>query len=180
VARSVTKINNLHGVPLGNKKGTEKNLNFTKKMATETERKFLVKSEFRHMAVREIKIIQAYLSIDPQKTIRIRLTDHEAFLTVKSRPQKNSITRNEWEVEIPVNDAQEMMSICLPGRIVKTRYLVPEGKHTFEIDVFHEKNEGLVIAEIELNADDESFDKPDWLGDEVTGIPQYYNANLIK
>ena len=149
-------------------------------MATETERKFLVKSEFRHLAVREIKITQAYLSIDPQKTIRIRLADSKAFLTVKSRPQKNSITRNEWEVEIPVNDAQEMMSICLPGRIVKTRYLVPLGTHTFEIDVFHEKNEGLVVAEIELNSDNESFDKPDWLGDEVTGMPQYYNANLIK
>lgn len=149
-------------------------------MATETERKFLVKNEFRHLAVREIKITQAYLSIDPQKTIRIRLADSKAFLTVKSRPQKNSITRNEWEVEIPVNDAQEMMSICLPGRIVKTRYLVPLGTHTFEIDVFHEKNEGLVVAEIELNSDNESFDKPDWLGDEVTGMPQYYNANLIK
>lgn len=149
-------------------------------MATETERKFLVKNEFRHLAVREIKITQAYLSIDPQKTIRIRLADSKAFLTVKSRPQKNSITRNEWEVEIPVNDAQEMMSICLPGRIVKTRYLVPFGTHTFEIDVFHEKNEGLVVAEIELNSDNESFDKPDWLGDEVTGMPQYYNANLIK
>ncbi len=154
--------------------------NFAIKMATETERKFLVKNEFRHLAVREIKITQAYLSIDPQKTIRIRLADSKAFLTVKSRPQKNSITRNEWEVEIPVNDAREMMSICLPGRIVKTRYLVPAGTHTFEIDVFHEKNEGLVVAEIELNSDDESFDKPDWLGDEVTGMPQYYNANLIK
>ena len=83
-------------------------------------------------------------------------------------------------MEIPVNDAQEMMSICLPGRIAKTRYLVPSGKHNFEIDVFHEKNEGLIIAEIELNKEDERFDKPDWLGDEVTGLPQYYNANLIK
>ena len=149
-------------------------------MATETERKFLVKNEFRHLAVREIKITQAYLSIDPQKTIRIRLADSKAFLTVKSRPQKNTITRNEWEVMIPLIDAREMMSICLPGRVVKTRYLVPSGIHTFEIDVFHEKNEGLIVAEIELNSDDESFDKPDWLGDEVTGMPQYYNANLIK
>lgn len=149
-------------------------------MAKETERKFLVKSEFRHLAVREIRIIQTYLSIDPQKTIRIRIADEKAFLTVKSRPQKNTITRNEWEVEIPLIDAREMMSICLPGRIVKTRFLVPSGIHTFEIDVFHEKNEGLIVAEIELNSDDESFDKPDWLGDEVTGESQYYNANLIK
>ena len=149
-------------------------------MATETERKFLVKSEFRHLAVKEITIIQSYLSIDPDKTIRLRIADDKAFLTVKSRPQKNSITRNEWEVQIPVTDAEEMMRVCLPGRIVKTRYLIPSGKHTFEVDVFHEKNEGLIIAEIELTKDDEHFDKPEWLGEEVTGIPQYYNANLIK
>jgi CYTH domain-containing protein len=149
-------------------------------MATETERKFLVKNEFRHLSVREIKITQSYLSIDKEKTIRLRIADNMAFLTVKSRPRNNSISRNEWEVHIPVKDAEEMMHICLPGRIVKTRYLVPSGKHTFEIDVFHEKNEGLVVAEIELAYDDEHFDKPEWLGEEVTGNPQYYNANLIK
>ena len=149
-------------------------------MATETERKFLVKSEFRHLAIREIKIIQTYLSIDPDKTIRLRTADNRAFLTIKSRPKTNSISRNEWEVEIPVNDAEEMMHICLPGKVVKTRYLVPSGKHTFEVDVFHDKNEGLVIAEIELSSDDEYFEKPVWLGEEVTGLPQYYNANLVK
>jgi adenylate cyclase len=159
---------------------TEKKLNFTIKMATETERKFLIKNEFRHLSVKEIKIIQSYLSIDPNKTIRLRIADDKAYLTVKSRPRRNSITRNEWEIEIPVKDAEEMMNICLPGRIVKTRYLVPSGNHTFEVDVFHEKNEGLIIAEIELKSDDEHFDKPTWLGEEVTGIPQYYNANLIK
>jgi len=149
-------------------------------MATETERKFLIKSEFRHLSVKEIEIIQSYLVIDSTKTIRLRIADDKAYLTVKSRPVKNSITRNEWEVEIPVKDAEEMMEICLPGRIVKTRYLVPEGKHTFEIDVFHEKNDGLVIAEIELTSDNEYFDRPSWLGEEVTGMAQYYNANLIK
>jgi adenylate cyclase len=149
-------------------------------MATETERKFLVKDDFRHLAVKEIKIIQSYLSIDAEKTIRLRIADDKAFLTVKSRPHKNSITRNEWEVQIPVTDAEGMMDICIPGRIVKSRYLVPSGKHTFEVDVFHEKNEGLIIAEIELSSDDELFDKPSWLGEEVTGNPKYYNANLIK
>jgi adenylate cyclase len=149
-------------------------------MATETERKFLIRSEFRHLAVKEIKITQSYLSIDPDKTIRLRIADDKAYLTIKSRPRRNSITRNEWEIEIPVKDAEEMMNICLPGRIVKTRYLVPSGNHTFEVDVFHEKNEGLIIAEIELKSDDEHFDKPTWLGEEVTGIPKYYNANLIK
>lgn len=149
-------------------------------MATETERKFLVKSEFRHLAVKEIEIIQSYLVIDPDKTIRLRIADDKAFLTIKSRPKKNLITRNEWEVQIPLSDGEEMMHICIPGRIVKTRYLVPSGKHTFEIDVFHEKNEGLIVAEIELTSDDEYFDKPSWLGEEVTGMPQYYNANLAK
>ena len=149
-------------------------------MATETERKFLVKGEFRHLVVREIKIIQSYLTIDSEKTIRLRIANANAFLTVKSRPKKNSITRNEWEVAIDIKDAEEMMTICLPGKIVKTRYLVPSGKHTIEVDVFHEKNEGLVIAEIELTSDDEYFEKPNWLGEEVTGLQQYYNANLIK
>jgi len=149
-------------------------------MATETERKYLLKGEFRHLVVKEIKIIQAYLSIDPIKTIRVRITDDKAYLTVKSRPKENSISRNEWEVVIDVKDAEEMLSICLPGKIVKTRYLVPSGKHTIEVDVFHEKNEGLIIAEIELNSEDEYFEKPDWLGEEVTGLPQYYNSNLIK
>lgn len=149
-------------------------------MATETERKFLVKEEFRHLAIRKIEMIQTYLTIDSEKTIRLRIADDTAYLTVKSRPVFNSITRNEWEVEIPVSDAREMMDICLPGRIVKTRYLVPSGKHTYEVDVFHEKNDGLVVAEIELNNDDEYFERPDWLGEEVTGLPQYYNANLIK
>jgi len=149
-------------------------------MATETERKFLVKGEFRHLSVRKIEMIQMYLTIDPKKTIRLRIADDKACLTVKSRPHLNTITRSEWEFDIPLTDAKEMINICLPGRIVKTRYLVPAGKHTYEIDVFHDKNEGLVVAEIELHFDDEQFEKPDWLGEEVTGLPQYYNANLIK
>ena len=149
-------------------------------MATETERKFLVKGAFRHLAAREIKIVQSYLSIDPDKTIRLRIADEKAFLTIKGRPLKNTITRNEWEVQVPVTDAEEMMHLCLPGRIVKTRYLIPSGRHVFEVDVFHEKNEGLIIAEIELISEDEQFTKPDWLGEEVTGNPKYYNANLIK
>jgi adenylate cyclase len=148
-------------------------------MATETERKYLVKAEFRHLSVKEIEIIQGYLSIDPDKTIRLRIANDKAFLTIKTRPKKNSFTRNEWEVPVPVADADEMMSLCLPGRVVKTRYLVPSGQHTFEVDVFHEKNEGLIIAEIELISEDEYFERPEWLGEEVTGKPQYYNVNLI-
>jgi len=149
-------------------------------MATETERKFLVKGEFRQQSVKEIRIIQSYMSIDPDKTIRLRIADDNAFLTIKSRINDKTIARNEWEFSIRLSDAIEMMNVCLPGKIVKTRYLIPSGKHTFEVDVFHDKNEGLIIAEIELSSENEQFEKPDWLGEEVTCKPEYYNANLIK
>jgi CYTH domain-containing protein len=154
--------------------------NFTIKMATETERKFLVKGEFRHLAVKTRQIIQSYLTKDPDKTIRIRIANNSAYLTVKSRPEPGKISRGEWEFQIPVEDATELMKLSLPGRIVKTRYLIPSGSHTFEVDVFHEKNEGLIIAEIELKDENEKFDVPDWLGEEVTGNPAYYNSNLTR
>ena len=149
-------------------------------MGIETERKFLVKSEFRHLAVKEIHITQSYLSIDPDKTIRLRIADNNAFITIKSRLRKESISRSEWEFQIPVSDANEMMGFCLPGKIVKTRYLIPFGRHTFEVDVFHDKNEGLIIAEIELASENEQFEIPEWLGEEVTGRPEFYNSNLIR
>lgn len=87
--------------------------------------------------------------------------------------------RNEWEVELKLSDAKEILEICLPGKIEKSRYLVPYENHVFEVDVFHGKNEGLVIAEVELTDVNEWFEKPDWLGEEVTGRPEYYNSNLI-
>jgi adenylate cyclase len=149
-------------------------------MATETERKFLVKAEFRHLSVKKISITQAYLSIDPDKTIRIRIADDKAFITIKGRLEGKSISRNEWEFPISLSDANEMLKLCIKGRIVKTRHIIPAGKHFFEVDVFHGKNEGLVVAEIELTSDDEKFEIPEWLGEEVTGNPDYYNANLIK
>jgi CYTH domain-containing protein len=149
-------------------------------MGKEIERKFLVKGEFKHLAIKDIRIIQTYLSIDRDKTVRVRIADDKAFLTIKGRPKPNSISRNEWEIPVPVSDAREMMKICMPGKIDKTRYLVPSGRHTFEVDVFHDKNEGLIIAEIELSSESENFEKPEWLGEEVTGKPEYYNANLIR
>ncbi len=148
-------------------------------MAKETERKFLVKGEFRHLAIKKIRITQTYISTDAEKTIRLRIADGGAFLTIKSKINDETISRNEWEYPIPLSDAKEMMKICLPGRITKTRYLVPVVTHTFEVDVFHGKNKGLIIAEIELDSENESFDRPEWLGEEVTGNPGYYNANLI-
>jgi adenylate cyclase len=149
-------------------------------MATETERKFLVKGEFKHLSVRSSEITQRYIVRGPDKTIRVRIADDEAFLTIKSRITPGSLTRNEWEFPIPPDDATNMAAICLPGKIIKTRYYIPQGNHTFEVDVFHDKNEGLIIAEIELSSEDEQFEKPEWLGEEVTDQPGYYNANLIK
>lgn len=149
-------------------------------MGKEIERKFLVNSAFKHLAIRKIKIIQRYILIDSEKTIRLRIADDDAIITIKSKPQPNSLVRSEWEIPVSLSDALEIMNICLPGKIDKTRYLVPAGQHIFEVDVFHDKNEGLIIAEVELASETEQFEKPEWLGEEVTGKPEYYNANLIK
>jgi adenylate cyclase len=149
-------------------------------MNKEIERKFLVRGEFMHQAKEKTSILQTYLSVDKEKTIRLRIAGDHAFLTIKSRIKENSIIRDEWEFPIPVSDAMELLNICLPGKIIKTRYIVPCGNHIFEVDVFHDKNEGLIIAEIELSFENEQFEKPEWLGEEVTGKPEYYNVNLIK
>jgi adenylate cyclase len=149
-------------------------------MATETERKFKVKGEFRHLATSSSEIVQCYLIKDTERSIRIRIAGAAAFLTVKSRPAPGKIARGEWEFSIPVSDAIDMMKLCLPGKIIKTRYYVPSGDHVFEVDVFHDRNEGLLMAEIELRSEDEAFERPEWLGDEVTGDPAWYNSNLAK
>jgi adenylate cyclase len=149
-------------------------------MATEIERKFLVKGNFKHLAIKEVNILQYYLSIDLEKTMRIRFVGNSAYLTIKGKAPVNSITRNEGEFEIPVGDANDIVKLCYPGKIEKTRYYVPSGQHIFEVDVFHGNNKGLIIAELELKSETEEFARPDWLGEEVTGIPGYYNANLIK
>jgi len=148
-------------------------------MGREIERKFLVRGEFRHLATRKTDILQAYLSVERGRTIRIRITGGKAYLTIKGAPKTGEIGRNEWEIEVPLEMANELIEICLPGRIVKTRYLVPFGKHVFEVDEFHGKNEGLIVAELELKSENEEYERPDWLGEEVTGQPQYQNSNLI-
>jgi len=149
-------------------------------MGRETERKFLVKGEFRHLAVKETAITQCYLTKDRDKTIRLRIAGDEGILTIKSSAPEGSITRGEWEFPVSLVDALDILNICLPGKVVKTRYYIPFGNHTFEVDVFHDKNDGLIIAEIELGSDDEPFGKPDWLGEEVTGRVEYYNSSLAK
>ena len=151
---------------------------------TEIERKFLVLSDaFMTQAVASYHIKQGYLCKDPEKTIRIRIREKQAFITIKSSTLRNGIAKFEWEKEIDFNDAQELMKICLPGAISKTRYIIPaapfEGaERKWEVDVFHDRLEGRVLAEIELSNENEPFIRPEWLGDEVTGLPQYYNANM--
>jgi adenylate cyclase len=149
-------------------------------MGYETERKFLVKGDFLNEATGKTEIVQAYLLVDPQRTIRIRIAGEEAYLTIKTSAEPGSFKRGEWEYKIPLAEARELLPLCQPGKIVKTRYFIPSGIHKFEVDVFHDRNEGLVIAEIELGDESESFLRPDWLGEEVTGNPAYYNSNLIK
>jgi len=152
---------------------------------TEIERKFLVTSDaFLSQATRHYEIEQGYLCKEPSKTIRVRIRDTRAFLTIKSGKMREGIAKFEWEREIELADARELMNLCLPGAITKTRYIIPaasfEGEERcWEVDVFHSGSmSGKALAEIELGNENEPFHRPDWLGDEVTGLPQYYNANM--
>ena len=150
-------------------------------MAQEIERKFLVKSEdFKREASKETRIIQGYLSSVPERTVRVRVKGEKGYITVKGVGSESGASRFEWEMEIPVKDVEDMLKICEPGVIDKTRYEIKAGKHTFEVDEFYGDNNGLVVAEIELESESEVFAKPDWLGEEVTGDARYYNSMLMK
>jgi CYTH domain-containing protein len=147
-------------------------------MAKEIERKFLVSGEFKQDSPESYRIMQGYICSDPDRTVRVRVRGDKGFLTIKGRGSEDGLSRYEWEKEIPVSEAFELMALCGSGVIDKTRYLVPFGKHTYEVDVFHGANEGLVLAEIELSDEQEAFEKPSWLGEEVTGDVRYYNSML--
>lgn len=146
---------------------------------TETERKFLVLSQdYKKEAVAQNRIMQGYLNSHPERTVRVRTKGSKGFLTVKGKGNASGTTRMEWEKEIPLADAEQLMALCERGVIDKIRYDIPVGSHTYEVDEFFGENEGLVIAEIELAHEDETFEKPQWLGSEVTGDERYYNAYL--
>ena len=147
-------------------------------MAKEIERKFLVSGEFRQDSPESYRIMQGYICSDPDRTVRVRVRGDKGFLTIKGRSSEDGLSRYEWEKEIPVSEAFELMALCGSGVIDKTRYLVPFGGHTYEVDVFYGANEGLVLAEIELSDEQEAFEKPSWLGEEVTGDVRYYNSML--
>lgn len=148
----------------------------------EIERKFLVENtDFKTSAQGEIKIQQGYLNRDPNKTIRIRIKNDKGVLTIKGKGSADGMERFEWETDVAINEAKSLMELCEPQqRIEKTRYLVPFDKHTWEVDLFDGENEGLCVAEIELSDRDESFTKPDWCGEEVTGDKRYYNLQLAQ
>ena len=149
-------------------------------MAQEIERKFLVKGEYKSLATKSTRIIQGYLSSIPERTVRVRVKGEKGFITVKGIGNESGASRFEWEKEIPAEEVQELLKICEPGVIDKTRFQVVVGNHTYEVDEFYGENEGLTLAEVELSAENEGFEKPVWLGDEVTGDVKYYNSMLMK
>ena len=147
----------------------------------EIERKFLVTSdEYKTEAFKSSEIKQGYLNSHPERTTRIRIQDNLAFITIKGKSSESGLSRFEWEKEIPVAEALELLKLCEPGVIEKTRYLVKSGEFTFEIDEFFGDNIGLEMAEIELTSEKDTFKKPAWLGVEVTGDKRYYNSQLSK
>ncbi len=149
-------------------------------MAREIEKKFLVDGDFKSAAFKAARITQGYLSSVPERTVRVRVKGDKGFITVKGIGNESGASRFEWEKEIPVEDVKALLQICEPGVIDKTRYLVKAGEHTFEVDEFYGDNEGLTVAEVELSDENEAFDKPSWLGEEVTGDAKYYNSMLMK
>ena len=147
----------------------------------EIERKFLVKENFKQHATNSFKIVQGFLSSVPERTVRVRIKENKGFLTIKGIGNKTGISRYEFEKEISINDAKDLLEICEKGVIDKTRYIVPTNNNLFfEIDEFHGDNKGLIITEIELPTENTSFEKPNWLGKEVTGIVKYYNSAISK
>ena len=145
----------------------------------EIERKFLVLSDtFLKESYIEKRIVQAYLNSNPERAVRIRIEEIRGFLTIKGKGNATGTTRLEWETEIPLQDANKLLLICEDGFIEKIRHEIKVGNHTYEVDVFTGENEGLIMAEIELGDENESFEKPIWLGQEVTNDERFYNTYL--
>lgn len=149
-------------------------------MPQEIERKFLVTGEYKSQTYAQSHIVQGYISSARGRTVRVRIRDEKGYLTIKGASNTSGVSRYEWEKEIPRCEAEELMKLCESGTIDKTRHLVRSGKHIFEVDEFYGENEGLIIAEVELASEDEPFEKPDFIGKEVTGDVRYYNSQLMS
>ena len=147
----------------------------------EIERKFLVKGDgYKQQAYGSSRIKQGYICSSHGRTVRVRIRDERGYLTIKGPSENGGLSRYEFEKEISLDEAEHLMQLCEPGIIDKTRWLVKSGRHTFEVDEFYGENAGLVMAEVELGAEDESYEKPDFIGQEVTGDRRYYNSHLRK
>jgi len=147
----------------------------------EIERKFLITSEaFKNEAFKRTHIVQGFLNTHPSRTVRVRIQGESGFLTVKGKSNESGLSRFEWERQISLAEAEELLRLCEPGIIEKTRFEVESGDHTFEVDEFLGDNKGLIVAEVELKSETEAFNSPKWLGEEVTGKVKYYNSNLSK
>ncbi|WP_421920279.1 CYTH domain-containing protein [Marinifilum sp.] len=146
-------------------------------MALEIERKFLVHQNRLVLPKKGKQLIQGYIWSDPEKSLRIRISDQQAFLTIKAG--NDILNRTEFEYDIPLNDAKELLLLC-DAKIEKTRYLIEHHKHIWELDVFHGANNGLIVAEVELSSADEQIQFPDWIAQEVSNDPKYLNVSLIK
>jgi adenylate cyclase len=147
----------------------------------EIERKFLVNSDdFLKQFQTQNRIVQGYLSCVPERTVRVRIKGEKGYLTIKGKSNESGLSRMEWEKEIDLKEAEMLLQICESGIIDKIRYEVEVGNHIIEVDVFDGENKGLILAEIELQSENESFEKPEWLAEEVTGDKRYYNAYLSK
>ena len=149
-------------------------------MAQEIERKFLVNGEFKSSAYSHSRIIQGYICSEKGRTVRVRLRDEKAYLTIKGPSTNGGLSRYEFEIEIPKEDALNLLQLCGNVFIDKTRWLVKSGTHVFEVDEFHGENDGLIVAEVELKYEEEPFEKPDFIADEVTGDRKYYNSSLLR
>lgn len=150
-------------------------------MPQEIERKFLVRDlSFKKMAVSSTRIVQGYICSDRGRTVRVRIRDEKGFLTIKGASTDNGLSRYEWEKEISMEDARDLMKLCLPGVIDKRRYLVDWKNHIFEVDEFYGDNDGLIVAEVELGSVDEEYEVPPFIDEEVTGQVRYYNSFLMK
>ncbi len=150
-------------------------------MSIEIERKFLVKNnDYQKESFKKRNIKQGYLNSNQNRTVRIRIANDNAFITIKGKSNISGTSRFEWEKKINVKDGEKLLLLCESSVIDKTRFLVKKGNHIFEVDEFYGDNEGLVIAEVELNSEFETFNKPSWLGKEVTGQKKYYNSSISK
>ena len=150
-------------------------------MPQEIERKFLVLTDrYKNESFKQTRITQGYLSSVPERTVRVRVKGDKAYITIKGKANDSGISRYEWEKQILMEEAFELLKLCEPGVIDKIRYEVKSDKHLFEIDEFQGENAGLTVAEIELSFENEEFQKPAWLGKEVTGDARYYNSSLTK